>query len=127
MRALIRDQVTNRVVRRGDPISPRQKISVPVSGALYHYLTTTSQNPPPGWIYAASGGLLLRINATDADGRYHGESIPALKAGDTISIGANTGTVQDPPINSGPGVFSVAVDVWPVLANGDYTVTVVIS
>ena len=96
----------------------------PIKTALYHYLTTTSQNPPNGWIYVGSGGLILRVSEVDAAGQNHNDGIDTLKAGDQITIGAQTATLVNSPIQSGPNVWSISVNAWPVMANGDYAVTI---
>jgi hypothetical protein len=118
--------IMNRVVRRSSRmlLVPPQMGAAPVSGATYNYLTSVAQNPPDGYIYMASGGLQLRVSSTDADGVNHALNIPTIEPGDTITIGPQSALVVDQPLQSGPAVFTIAVDVWPDLANGQYIVTV---
>lgn len=107
----------------GNVIPKHYPNRAPVTAAPYHYLTIASQNPPAGWIYCASGGLQLRVNEVDAAGQNHGDAIATLKAGDSITIGTQTGVLVDPPLKSGPTVWTIPVSAWPVLADGDYSVT----
>lgn len=95
----------------------------PTQAALYHYLTTTSKTPPAGWIYVASGSLNIWLNDDDANGINHNDSISTLKAGDQITIGTQTATLIGPPVRNGD-VWVLSVNAWPLLADGDYAVTI---
>ena len=96
---------------------------LPLSLAPYHYKTSTDQFPPLGWIYVQSGSLNIRANDDDALGINHNDGIATLKAGDQITIGPQTATLVGRPGRNGD-VWLLSVNAWPLLADGDYAVTI---
>ena len=96
----------------------------PVTGALYNYTTTSAQNPPKGSMYVGNGGLNLFFNEVDANDVNHGGDMQLIHVGDKINVSTNTATIVTAPRLMGPGTWLISVDAWPVLANGQYTVTI---
>lgn len=95
-----------------------------LTAANYHYLTTNSQTPPLGWIYMASGSLNMFISQVDADGINHDVNINTIPAGSDITVGPQTGKLVNPPLKVSGTVWLMSMTAWPVLANGDYQVSV---
>jgi len=95
---------------------------VVAGAATYNYKNTTDQFPLPGYIYHNFPSLNLRISKVDANG-IDRSAIGQLKAGDTITIGSQTGTLANAPtVNSDH--FIVSMISWPQLADGTYAATV---
>ena len=118
MKALIKRQVTNRVVTLGDPIPGRQWRG-PLAGAPYHNET---QNAVPATAHITATGTQVRVSAFDALGRNHTGPLSSLDVGDTFTAGTQTGTLTAAPIETS-GYFILELDAWPLLPDGDYLCT----
>lgn len=120
-----RQPILGRVVKRAAQmlLVPPREVTVEQLGATYEYRTNASATPPAGFIYMADGGLLLRVNEIGARGNNNGYILAQLRAGDTITVGPQTAQITGPAVWN-TGVCSVPVNLWPLLADGLYTVTV---
>lgn len=119
---MIKRQVTSRVVERGDYIPLRHKRGK-LAGAPYNVFNTSSLTPGSGQLYIPPSGLTLRMNGWDAAGNDNTAFISTLRAGDTINIGAVPTVLAGTPIFN-TGVLALFVVALPVVADGNYIITV---
>lgn len=120
MKQLIKRQTTDRVVMIGDPIPLRQKRVKDVTLASYNY-KNASAVPATGQI--TSSALQIRISEFDGNGIFHGEGLDKVQIGNTITIGTQSALITTQPIETS-GYFFFDVDVWPLLADGVYNVSI---
>ena len=95
---------------------------VVAGAASYNYRNTADQFPPAGFIYHNSPSLNLRIARVDANG-VNRSPMEQLNAGDTMTIGPQTGTLANSP-NPSAEHFTVSMLAWPQLVDGTYVTTV---
>jgi hypothetical protein len=119
---LIKRSVTQRVVKIGEPIPLRHKRGK-LAGAPYNVVNTSSITPGSGQLYIPPSGLTLRINGWDLAGNDNTAYISTLRAGDTINIGAVPAVLAGTPIFN-MGVVELFVVALPVVADGNYIITV---
>ena len=122
MNRLIKSGVTRRVYKLGEPISLRRK-HVPVVGANYDYVNSNVSIAPIGTVVHVPASLWLRINEVDADGINRSWALGQIQAGYTITIGSQSAIAHGVALPN-TGSWSVPVDAWPDLPDGQYTVTV---
>jgi len=102
----------------------------PGLGAAIHTYNYTNgaaptQTPAAGNVTQATGSLLVRFNRLTIEGADVSAAMGALKAGDTVKIGTQTGILQGAPSKNGD-VWTVSFAVspgFPTLANGVYPVS----
>lgn len=94
-------------------------------GAQYNYTTSAAppQNPGHGAMNQATGSLFVRFNRIDANGRDITAGFSQLRAGDSMTIGAQTGVFAIDPILNASQYWQVAFVAFPVLVNGSYFCT----
>ena len=102
----------------------------PGLGAAFHSFTYTdgaspTQTPGPGNMTQATGSLIVRCNRLTLEGGDVSAAMSVLGAGDTVTIGTQTGTLNGPPSKNGD-VWALSFTVapgFPVLPNGTYQVS----
>jgi hypothetical protein len=92
-----------------------------IISARYDYITTSAA-PVVGQITVSNGGLQVRISEIDKDGVNHAGPLSRLRIGDSIFVGTQEGILAETPIDFG-SYYLMPVTAWPVLANGEYAVT----
>lgn len=125
MKALIKRQVTNRVVKVGEPISFRRKVSI-ANGATYFVVNSSATVAAAGEIHLPPSGLTIRASKFDMSGADLAAQIATLKAGDILTfsqagVEIGTMTLTTAPILTAD-TFSFAVNAITSYSNGPYTV-----
>ena len=120
-----RQPILGRVIKRAAQmlLVPAREIVLGQTHATYEYRTSPSALPPSGFIYMEDGGFLLRINEVGARGNDHSYVLSQLRTGDTITVGPQTAQITGPAVGNS-GVWSVPVNLWPLLADDLYNVSV---
>jgi hypothetical protein len=96
-----------------------RSLGVRITFARYDYKTVSSV-PATGNIN--STGLQVRVNDVDKDGQNHAGPLSRLNVGDSIFVGTQEGIITAEAIQtSGYTILEVAS--WPLLADGEYFVT----
>ena len=98
-------------------------VRVGEAAGFYSYFNEGTATPPPvGFAHKGSIGTSVRFNMTDKNGTVLTSILTSLKVGDNVTVGPQTGTVNGTPTINGSAV-AVRFTAWPVLADGDYSVT----
>jgi len=94
-----------------------------IISARYRYLTNAGV-PAVGHISAGSASApnQVRINEIDQDGINHAGPLSRMRIGDSIFVGTQEGIIAVEPIDVGD-YFIFDMVSWPVLADGQYDVT----
>jgi len=92
---------------------------VRITFARYDYKTVGAV-PAVGNVNSTN--LQVRINAIDKDGKNHAGPFSRLQIGDSIFVGTQEGILTAEPIETS-GYFILETAAWPLLADGEYDVT----
>jgi hypothetical protein len=121
-----RKQPTMRA-RPGGQVMPMGNAQAKLKGARYSLVNTSSTIPVAGQLLVPPSGLTIRLHGIDLDATNHGGFIDTMKAGDSLTIGAETVVLSAPPIPNS-GYFSIQLVALPgVQPDGVYTVTATIA
>ena len=93
--------------------------------ALYNYFTSAAppQNPAPGVMNHGTAALIVYLNRVDANGRDVGSGLLSLVAGDSVTVGVQSGVLASVPFMNAGQYVVLSFVAFPNLVNGQYLCT----